>query len=119
MNIREILTVGASIPSDERLSRSNWGRTIDIIAPGGSADAPPPPASRRSILSLKSKSFTNSEAGQQLVVAENYVRLSGTSMATPHVSGVAALVLSRRPELTVEDVQRIIQASADDVHDAG
>lgn len=120
MNLREILTVGASTPSDERLSRSNWGRTLDVVAPGGSADAPaPPPASRRSILSLKSKSFITSDASQQLVVADNYVRLSGTSMAAPHVSGVVALILSRRPDLTVEDVQRVIQASADDVHDAG
>jgi beta propeller repeat protein len=113
MNMKEILTVGASEPSDEAMPRSNWGRYLDVLAPGGSHDAPPPPdVARRSILSLKSSVFTDSEAGRALVVGERYVRLSGTSMAAPHVSGVAALVLAANPALTNEDVMNVVKASA-------
>jgi hypothetical protein len=45
----------------------------------------------------------------------NYVRMSGTSMATPYVSGVAALVIGRSPHLTPAQVVDIIKRSAVDL----
>jgi hypothetical protein len=45
----------------------------------------------------------------------NYVRMSGTSMATPYVSGVAALVIGRSPFLTPTQVVDIIKRSAVDL----
>jgi subtilisin family serine protease len=115
MNMKEVLTVGASVPSDARMPRSNWGRYLSLLAPGGSLDQPPPAAEpRRSILSLKAESFSNTDAAQQLVVGQRYVRLSGTSMAAPHVAGVAALVLAVRPDLTNDDVMQILRSSAQD-----
>ncbi len=56
---------------------------------------------------------------QSLIVGDDYLRLAGTSMAAPHVSGVAALVLAHRPDLTNEDVRQILRASADDVESPG
>lgn len=44
-----------------------------------------------------------------------YGFLSGTSMATPHVSGLAALILAINPTLTPDAVRAILQASADDL----
>ncbi|MBI4972626.1 MAG: S8 family serine peptidase [Candidatus Omnitrophica bacterium] len=46
-----------------------------------------------------------------------YAHFSGTSMACPHVSGLAALILSRHPEFTNEQVRAVIRASADDIVD--
>ncbi|PEL14210.1 S8 family serine peptidase [Bacillus sp. AFS017336] len=43
----------------------------------------------------------------------SYARLSGTSMATPNVSGVAALMLQSNPKLTPEDIKTILMNTAD------
>jgi subtilisin family serine protease len=40
---------------------------------------------------------------------------SGTSMATPHVAGVAALVIGKNPSLTPDDVERILERTATDL----
>lgn len=53
------------------------------------------------------------------LVGVDYARLSGTSMATPHVSGVAALVWSARPSLTADQVRQILQDSAKDLGTPG
>lgn len=49
------------------------------------------------------------------LVGVDYERLSGTSMATPHVAGVAALVWSARPLLTAQQVRDLLQDSAKDL----
>ena len=46
------------------------------------------------------------------VVQEGYVSASGTSMATPHASGVASLMLQANPELTAEQVKTLMVAGA-------
>jgi bacillopeptidase F len=48
-----------------------------------------------------------------------YQGMSGTSMATPAVAGVSALILSKHPELTNEQVRSILQKSAKDLGPAG
>ena len=55
----------------------------------------------------------------QLVVGGSYLRQSGTSMAAPHVSGVAALVLALHPAFTPEQVRQALRSGADDVGSAG
>jgi subtilisin family serine protease len=96
------ITVAASDANDRLASFSNWGNKIDVAAPGVD------------VLSLRAAGTTRST-----VVGNDYVRMSGTSMAAPHVSGLAALVLALHPEFSTEQVRQAIRASASDVAAAG
>ncbi len=97
-----VITVAASDSNDNLASFSNFGSKIDVAAPGVD------------ILSLQA-------AGSTLgpVVSPGYMRLSGTSMATPHVSGLAALILSQHPAYSNEDVRQVLRVSATDLGDPG
>jgi subtilisin family serine protease len=84
--VLQALTVGASDRSDARASFSNFGRCVDVFAPG------------RDIASAR-------RGGGSTV-------LSGTSMASPHVAGVSALCLERNPGATPLEVASCVVDSA-------
>ncbi|ONI73352.1 hypothetical protein ALI144C_46455 [Actinosynnema sp. ALI-1.44] len=86
--VTEAITVNATSSNDARASFSNFGRCTDIFAPG------------QSIVSAWNTSDT----------ATN--NISGTSMATPHVAGAAALYLSTNPGATPADVQNTLNTRA-------
>ncbi|PEL09316.1 S8 family serine peptidase [Bacillus sp. AFS017336] len=72
----------------------------DIVAPGVDVFSTAP----YDIWEPNSKDYTN-----------NYQTLSGTSMATPHVAGMAALILSAHPNYKPEDVKTALMATADPI----
>ena len=84
--LETVISVAALVKEKHLSSISNFGATIDIAAPG------------EEILS------TDLNGG--------YQRLSGTSMAAPHVSGVAALVISANPNYTNTEVRGTLSATA-------
>ncbi len=60
-----------------------------------------------------------STAPANLFGYDSYIVLSGTSMASPHVAGVAALVWSHFPQCSNFDIRNALKASAEDTGDAG
>jgi serine protease len=95
-NCAGVVTVAAVNRSGGKASYSNYGSAVDLAAPGGDSGA--------GILSTLN-------AGTTVPGADSYAWYMGTSMATPHVAGVAALMLSRNPQLTPDDVETRLKSS--------
>lgn len=93
-----VIGVAASDELDERADFSNYGSDcVDITAPG---------------TDVTGIAYYNPEHGFE---DEYTLGWSGTSLSTPIVSGAAALLLAEYPELTPQEIQTIIQISADPV----
>lgn len=99
------ITVAASDPNDAKASFSNWGEKIDVAAPGVN------------ILSIRAAN--NPMCTPSRTIGTNYCFVSGTSMATPHVAGLAALMLSQNPQLTNEEIRQLIRSKATDLGATG
>ncbi|MBK1702325.1 S8 family serine peptidase [Thiococcus pfennigii] len=93
----DVVTVGAIGITGNRASYSNYGSTVEISAPGGDYDG--------GVLSTI-------DSGARRPRGDTYAEYAGTSMATPHVAGVVALMLSVNPTLTPAQVAQILQDTA-------
>lgn len=87
-----IIAVGATDNTDVIGDFSVHGSNIDVCAPG---------------------------VGILSTINGNYGNMSGTSMAAPHVSGIASLLIGYNPNLANDDIENIIRLSADDRGDVG
>jgi subtilisin family serine protease len=86
--VAEALTVGATDKTDKEGSFSNYGRCVDLLAPG---------------VSITSAWYTGTSATNTI---------SGTSMATPHVAGAAALYLAGNSSATPATVASALVGTA-------
>jgi len=89
-----VISVGAIDTSGQRAYFSNYGSNLDVVAPG--------------VYILSTVPYT-----------DRYMFLQGTSMATPHVSGLAGLILSKNPNLSPAEVRAIITGTAIDMGEMG
>ncbi|WP_052339147.1 S8 family peptidase [Gorillibacterium massiliense] len=89
----EVFAVAATDEGNKKASFSNYGDYIDVAAPG---------------VSIASTYPDN-----------QYAALSGTSMASPHVSALAALIRSANPALKNTEVMDIMRKSANDLGNPG
>lgn len=115
-NMVEVIAVSATDPNDAKTYFSNYGSKIDVSAPGGGANSD---IYFDNILSTLPDGSYLANRLSHLKVSGGYYRLKGTSMAAPHVSGAAALVISRHPEFMNEQVRQVLRVSADDVDGIG
>jgi subtilisin family serine protease len=114
-NRPEPIVVSATNPLDQRASFSNFG-FVDVGAPGAGTPGTSAFEPERGILSLKSAVCAAFElCPAELIVGGEYLRQAGTSMAAPHVAGLAALILSQHPEYTPEQVRQVIRRSSADI----
>jgi subtilisin family serine protease len=86
-NSPNVLTVGATDNTDKEASFSNYGTCVDLLAPG---------------VNIVSSSYS---------VTNQVVGMSGTSMASPHVAGVAAQYLGNNPTATPAQVNAAVMAA--------
>jgi serine protease len=99
-NCAGVVTVAATNRSGGRAYYSNYGSVVDIAAPGGDART-----AGGGILSTLN-------AGTTVPGADSYAWYQGTSMATPHVAGVVALMLSKTPSLTPDQVESTLKSTS-------
>ncbi|MBG0852740.1 S8 family peptidase [Streptomyces spinoverrucosus] len=86
--VTEAITVGATTSSDARASYSNYGSVLDLFAPGSSITS----------------AWNSGDSATNTI--------SGTSMATPHVAGAAALYLADNPSATPAQVSTALTSAA-------
>ncbi|GAA4590321.1 type VII secretion-associated serine protease mycosin [Actinoplanes octamycinicus] len=92
-----VIAVAATDSADRVASYSNAGGYVDVAAPGSA------------ILSTYPTALASS----------GYASMSGTSMASPHVAALAALLVAARPGLTPDEVESALEDSAVDLGAAG
>src|SRR5688572_17850652 len=100
-NCSGVVTVASVNRSGGRSYFSNFGATVEVAAPGGDVRV----SSTNGILSTLNAGTTNPGS-------DNYAVYQGTSMSTPHVVGVVALMLQVKPTLTPDQVTSILQSTA-------
>lgn len=92
-SLSSVVAVGATDVNDQVADFSNVGQGIELVAPGVQ------------ILSTYPGS--------------SFEYLDGTSMATPYVAGLAALILSAHPQMDVQTLRGTLASTADDIYDSG
>jgi len=98
-----VITVGATGYSGQRAGYSNYGSGVEISAPGGAGVEGSP----------NGYIWSTHNTGTTVPVGDRYVGMTGTSMATPHVSGIVALMQSVAPQpLTPAQVEGLLTSSA-------
>lgn len=95
-----VLSVAATDPYDRKASYSNYGSSVDVSAPGGDGSYT---EYVHWILSVYGGDDVSDEW------------LEGTSMATPFVSGLAALIIAKYPGISAEAVVQRIEDYADNI----
>lgn len=96
-----VIAVGATDSNDERASFSSVGPDLELSAPGVKVLSTVPKGSCK------------------MCDPSGYREANGTSMACPHTSGTAALIIKAYPELRIVDVRKVLQETTVDLGNQG
>lgn len=97
-NVPGVIAVGAHNYLGQRAPYSNYGQLITVMAPGGDTE--------------RDDNQDELPDGVLSLFETQYNFIHGTSMATPHVSGIVGLLLSIQPELTQSEVRQALRSFA-------
>jgi serine protease len=100
-NCPGVISVAATNRQGGRAFYSNFGSGVTIAAPGGETRD-----------SLSDGVLSTLNAGTSTPGADSYQFYQGTSMAAPHVAGVAALLYAANPKITPDEVAAVIKRTA-------
>jgi hypothetical protein len=92
-----VISVGATNDKNELAFFSSYGTAVDVVAPGEGIYSPV----------------------YDIDKGSSFMKLDGTSMASPMVAGTAALLLSKNPKLTPYQIQYLLTKTAKDLGDKG
>ncbi|MFF2197716.1 S8 family serine peptidase, partial [Streptomyces sp. NPDC058157] len=105
-----VITVAATNRTGDRSFYSNFGAKVDVSAPGGetrrATDTP------GTVTTPENGILSTLNNGTTTPGAEIYKPYQGTSMAAPHIAGLAALLVAAKPSLTPAQVEAAIKANA-------
>jgi serine protease len=101
-NCSNVIAVAATNRTGNRAFYSNYGSLVKISAPGGETSS----VAGNGVLSTLDSGTTTPNN------SHTYTFYQGTSMAAPHVAGVASLILGRRPNFTPAQVLSLLQSTA-------
>ncbi|WP_204760466.1 S8 family serine peptidase [Lentzea nigeriaca] len=109
-NCSGVITVAATSREGNKAFYSNYGSRIDIAAPGGETrrgtDTP------GTITTPENGIYSTLNSGATTPGAETYKPYQGTSMAAPHIAGLAALLAAKKPSLTPAQIKDLIKTNA-------
>ncbi|MEO1374987.1 MAG: S8 family serine peptidase, partial [Cyanobacteria bacterium J06635_10] len=122
----DAIAVAASTSLNTKAAYSNWGNNISVCAPSNNAQpgmwfeqtgfVHTQPAITASLSGLRM--FTTDQLGASGYTKGDFTPyFGGTSSATPVVAGVVGLILSANPDLTTQQVKRILEETADKIVD--
>ncbi|MGP3637948.1 S8 family serine peptidase [Streptomyces sp. 24-1644] len=109
-NCAGVINVASTSREGNRSFYSNYGSIVDVSAPGGetrrATDTP------GTITTPENGILSTLNSGTTTQSVENYKPYQGTSMAAPHIAGLAALLKSAKSTLTPADIESAIKSNA-------
>lgn len=114
-----VIAVGAVGYKGERAYYSNGGPELDIVAPGGDKLEDIDNDGFPDEISILQETFSELLGFRNFAVGWDYKYLQGTSMAAPHVSGVAALIKSVHPDWGPDEIKEAITETARELGQTG
>jgi serine protease len=120
----QVISVGATTVDGCQADYSNGGKRLDVVAPGGGADAPDSdnPSDQQNCHPERRGRAIFQESFTRNVQTFGLVGFEGTSFATPHVSAVAALIIATQrlgPHPTPTQIKQRIEQTATDLGPPG
>ena len=101
-NCSGVVNVASVGRNGGRAYYSNYGSNIDVAAPGGA----------QNFANDSEGVLSTYNSGSSSPSSDSYAYSQGTSMAAPHVAGVAALIKQAKPDATPDEIESILKSTA-------